>query len=157
MNNTIFYAALATVAGVLIPVMAALSASMGRTFNSPMAASLVVIVVAFFIALALGFATGGLNVSWGALQQAKPIELAAGVGFVFYIASMTWLGPRFGIGNAVMFVLFGQIISSALIDQFGLFGAPQKAIDLLRAAGLAVMAAGIVIAQIAASNAKPAS
>jgi transporter family-2 protein len=157
MNSTIFYGALATLAGVLIPIMAALSGAMGRTFNSPMAASLVVIVGAFVLALAFGLATGGLNVSWNTLQQARPIELAAGIGFVFYIASMTWLAPRFGIGNAVMFVLFGQIISSALIDQFGLFGAPQKPIDLLRAMGLVVMAAGIVIAQIAANDAKPTS
>ena len=54
-----------------------------------------------------------------------------------------------------MFVLVGQIISSATIDQFGLFGAPQKAIDLLRAVGIAIMIAGVVIAQYAASHAKP--
>ena len=56
-----------------------------------------------------------------------------------------------------MFVLGGQIISSALIDHFGLFGAPHKPVDLLRAAGLIIMAIGIVIAQVAANNARPSS
>ena len=77
------------------------------------------------------------------------------MGFAFYLLSITWVGPRFGIGNAVMFVLAGQIISSAAIDHFGLFGAPHKPIDLLRGAGLVIMAAGIAIAQIAANNSKP--
>ena len=95
-----------------------------------------------------------MNVSWDALKEAKPLQLLAGVGFAFYLLSITWVGPRFGIGNAIMFVLGGQIISSALIDHFGLFGAPHKPIDLLRAAGLVIMATGIVIAQIAANNAR---
>lgn len=53
-----------------------------------------------------------------------------------------------------MFVLGGQIISSALIDHFGLFGAPRKPIDALHAAGLVIMAIGITIAQMAANNAR---
>jgi transporter family-2 protein len=56
-----------------------------------------------------------------------------------------------------MFVLAGQIISSAVIDHFGLFGAPLKPIDTLRAAGLVIMATGIVIAQIAANSTRPVS
>jgi transporter family-2 protein len=50
-----------------------------------------------------------------------------------------------------------QIASSAVIDHFGLLGAPQKPIDWLRAAGLAIMVTGVVIAQLAASKAAHAS
>jgi transporter family-2 protein len=53
-------------------------------------------------------------------------------------------------------VLVGQLISSAAIDNFGLFGAPHKPIDALRALGIAIMVAGVVIAQLAANNAKVA-
>ena len=47
----------------------------------------------------------------------------------------------------------GQIASSAVIDYFGLFGAPHKPIDLMRAAGLVIMVIGVVIAQTAANRA----
>ncbi len=150
-----FYIALSTVGGILIPIMAALSGGLGRTIDSPWMAAAIVSGGGFALTLAFALLNGGANISWEALQQAKPMQLLAGAGFAFYLLSITWVGPRFGIGNAVMFVLAGQIISSALIDQFGLFGAPQKPIDLLRAAGLAIMVAGIVIAQIAANNARP--
>jgi transporter family-2 protein len=150
-----FYVALSTVGGILIPIMAALSGALGRTLDNPWAAAAIVSAGAFALVLAFTLATGSMNVSWSALQQAKPLHLLAGVGFAFYLLSITWVGPRFGIGNAVMFVLGGQIISSAMIDHFGLFGAPHKPIDLLRAAGLVIMAVGIAVAQVAANNTRP--
>lgn len=150
-----FYIALSTVGGILIPIMAALSGGLGRTIDSPWMAAAIVSGGGFALTLAFALLNGGANISWDALQQAKPAQLLAGAGFAFYLLSITWVGPRFGIGNAVMFVLAGQIISSALIDHFGLFGAPQKPIDLLRASGLVIMAVGIAIAQVAANNTRP--
>jgi bacterial/archaeal transporter family-2 protein len=152
-----FYIALSTVGGILIPIMAALSGALGRTLDNPWAAAAIVSVGATALVLAFTLLTGSMNVSWEALKQARPLQLLAGVGFAFYLLSITWVGPRFGIGNAVMFVLGGQIISSALIDHFGLFGAPHKPIDLLRATGLVVMAIGIAIAQVAANNTRASS
>ena len=150
-----FYIALSTVGGILIPIMAALSGGLGRTIDSPWMAAAIVSGGGFALTLAFALLNGSANISWETLQQAKPAQLLAGAGFAFYLLSITWVGPRFGIGNAVMFVLAGQIISSALIDHFGLFGAPQKPVDALRAVGLVVMASGIVIAQIAANNTRP--
>jgi bacterial/archaeal transporter family-2 protein len=150
-----FYIALSTVGGVLIPIMAALSGALGRTLDNPWAAAAIVSAGAFALVLAFTLATGSMNVSWDALKRAQPLQLLAGVGFAYYLLSITWVGPRFGIGNAVMFVLAGQIVSSAVIDHFGLFGAPHKPVDALRAAGLVIMAVGIAIAQVAANNARP--
>lgn len=151
------YVALSTIGGVLIPIMAALSGALGRTLDNPWAAAAIVSAGAFATVLAFTLLTGSGNVNWEALKHARPMQLLAGLGFAFYLLSITWVGPRFGIGNAIMFVLAGQIISSALIDHFGLFGAPHKPVDLLRAAGLVIMATGIVIAQIAANNARPSA
>jgi transporter family-2 protein len=152
-----FYIALSTLGGILIPIMAALSGALGRTLDNPWAAAAIVSAGAFTTVLAFTLLTGSMHISWDALKQARPMQLLAGLGFAFYLLSITWVGPRFGIGNAIMFVLAGQIVSSAAIDHFGLFGAPHKPIDMLRAAGLVIMASGIVIAQIAANNARPAA
>jgi transporter family-2 protein len=152
-----FYIALSAVGGILIPIMAALSGGLGRTLDNPWVAAAIVSGGGFALVLAFALLTGSMNVSLEALQRATPWQLLAGAGFAFYLLSITWVGPRFGIGNAVMFVLAGQIVSSAFIDHFGLFGAPHKPIDLLRVSGLVVMMAGIVIAQVAANNARPAA
>jgi transporter family-2 protein len=149
------YGALALLAGILIPIMAALSGALGRTWDNPQAASLIVVGGGFAIVLAFTLLSGGANFSLAQLKQATPLQLVAGAGMAFYLLSITYLAPRFGVGNAVMLVVAGQIVSSALIDHFALFGAPHKPIDAMRALGLAVMTVGVVIAQMAANNAKP--
>ncbi|HRO02141.1 MAG TPA: DMT family transporter [Terricaulis sp.] len=152
-----FYIALSLFAGVLIPIMAALSGAMGRTFNNPQIASLLVITGAFLMVLAFTLATAGQGFSWSRLAGATPLQLTSGLAMAFYVLAITYLAPRFGVGNAIMLVVAGQIASSAVIDHFGLFGAPHKPIDLMRAAGLIIMVIGVVIAQSAANGAKPQS
>ncbi|MGH6951474.1 MAG: DMT family transporter [Vitreimonas sp.] len=154
-HSLAFYAALSTLAGVLIPIMAALSGALGRTLDNPWAAATIVCAGGFAMVLGFALLTGGAAVSWEALRLATPLQLLAGFGFAFYLLSITWLAPRFGVGNAVMLVVAGQIASSAAIDHFGLFGAPQKPVDLMRAAGLAIMVTGVAIAQLAANGTKP--
>ena len=52
-----------------------------------------------------------------------------------------------GVGNAVFFVLLGQLISAAAIDHFGLFTAQTSPLNWTRAAGIALMAAGVFVTQ----------
>jgi transporter family-2 protein len=107
--------------------------------------------------LAASLATNGVAISFNTLRQLPLLQLTAGFGIAFYILSITYVAPRFGVGNAIMLVVAAQIASSAAIDQFGLFGAPQKPIDALRAIGLAIMVIGVVIAQYAAAHPRAAA
>jgi len=150
------YAALSLLGGVLIPITAALSAAMGRTLGNPSLAALIVIAGSFAMVLAYTLAMGSAHGSWATIVQIPALQWVAGFGIAFYLLSITWVAPRFGVGNAVMLVVAAQIASSAVIDHFGLFGAPHKPIDWVRAAGLAIMVAGVVIAQLAANKAQPA-
>ncbi|HVY84376.1 MAG TPA: DMT family transporter [Caulobacterales bacterium] len=150
-----FYSALSLIAGILIPILAALSGAMGRTLGNPSIAALITTGGAFALVLAYTLASGPLRVAPGSFALLTPLQMAAGFGMAFYVTSITFLAPRFGVGNAVMLVVAAQIASSAAIDHFGLFGAPQKPIDWLRALGLAVMVVGVVIAQLAANGRHP--
>jgi len=63
------------------------------------------------------------------------------------VLTITFIAPKFGIGNAVFFVLLGQLISAAAIDHFGLFGAPVSPLGAARVGGIALMAAGVYLTQ----------
>lgn len=65
----------------------------------------------------------------------------------FYVLSVTYIAPHFGVGNAVFFVLLGQLVAAALIDHYGLFGARVSPLSFTRAAGIALMAAGVALTQ----------
>lgn len=149
------YALLGLAAGALIPVMAALSGALGRESGNPNMAALIVVLGAFVMVLAYTTLTGAARAPLTILAQASPLQLVSGFSMAFYLLTITFLAPRFGVGNAVMFVVAAQIASSALIDHFGLFGAPQKPVSMLRLAGLAVMASGVVIAQTASNAPLP--
>lgn len=145
MASQVLFSLLMLATGIGIPVMAALSATLGAQYGSPAFAASVLFLVALCISVAFLFAVeGGLRPF---PKTALPAYFYLGGVFVaFYVLSVTWVAPQFGVGNAVAFVLLGQLVSMAAIDQFGLLGAPVQAITLQRSIGLILMAVGVVLA-----------
>lgn len=140
------YAGIMLLAGIGIPILAALNAGLGTRIGSAPAASVIAISVAMTCALITVWGTGMIprGVSWTGIA---PHFYLGGVFMAFYILSITYIAPRFGVGNAVFFVLLGQIISAAVIDHFGLFGAATSRIGTRRLVGMALMAVGVFLAR----------
>ena len=132
-------------AGIGIPVLAALNARLGARLGSPALAASVLFVVAFACA-ALATLVTGTEALGRALGQPRHLYLA-GTLVAFYVLSITWIAPTFGVGNAVFFVLLGQLVSAAIIDHFGLMGARPAPISATRAGGILLMAAGVLLTQ----------
>ncbi|AXI47452.1 hypothetical protein C1J03_16425 [Sulfitobacter sp. SK012] len=139
------YAIIMLIAGIGIPVLAALNAQLGGRIGSPAAAATVLFIIAFSVSLAVTLMTGPQG--FARMIGAPKHLFLAGLLVAFYILSITYIAPHFGIGNAVFFVLLGQLISAAAIDHFGLFGAQISPLGLARAGGIALMAAGVWLTQ----------
>lgn len=132
-------------AGIGIPIMAALNANLGARIANPQAAALILFSVGILIA---AIAVTMTNLPSLSTLGAVPWPYFLGGLFVaFYVLSITWAAPRIGVGNAVLLVLFGQLASAAIIDHFGAMGALQTTLSPTRMAGLALMGAGIVLAK----------
>jgi len=139
-------AALMFLTGIGIPIMATLNSGLGQSLGSP--------VVATFVLFAVGLALMGLIVvvsgNAGALANlgaGRPWHYIGAAFMLFYALSVTWAAPRIGVGNAVFFVLLGQLVAAATIDHFGLWGAIKAEVTLRRAAGIAVMGLGVWLAK----------
>lgn len=137
----VFYAALAVLAGALIPVMAKMNASLAGSYgNIPFAA---------FVLLLVGtLAAGAVLVLSGAgvprtVPDVPKVYLLAGLVVAFYILAVTFLVPRFGIGNTIIFVVAAQVISAAAIDHFGLLNTPVSPVTVQRLAGIALIFVGV--------------
>jgi transporter family-2 protein len=144
-SNFTAIAAMMLVVGMGIPVTAALNSVLGAHLESPVAASVILFSVGLALtALVLLF----VGVPPPSAFRGVPLwSLAAALGVVFYVLSVTWSAPRIGVGNAIFFVLLGQLIAAATIDHFGLFGALQTTLTAKRALGLLVMAVGVFLAK----------
>ena len=139
------YALIMLLAGIGIPILAALNAALGVRLGNPAAAAAVLFLVALLASSIVFATTGGHGM---ARLAAAPKHLFLGGLFVaFYVLSVTYIAPHFGIGNAVFFVLIGQLISAAAIDHFGLFGAQAMALSAARIGGIALMAVGVWLTQ----------
>ena len=135
-------------AGIGIPVLAALNARLGANIGSPAAAAFILFIVAVSATCVVMLITGPAAL---ARVAGQPWHLfLAGLLVAFYVLSITYVAPHFGVGNAVFFVLLGQLVSAAMIDHFGLFGAAQSPLTLMRAGGILVMAGGVALTQMAA-------
>ncbi|MFU8882180.1 MAG: DMT family transporter [Rhodobacterales bacterium] len=142
---TTTYALTMLAAGIGIPILAALNAGLGTRLGSPIAAAAILFVVALSTTLVF-LAIKGAPALSSVVTAPKHLFLA-GLLVAFYILSITFIAPKFGVGNAVFFVLLGQLISAALIDHYGLFGAKISPLSLSRAGGIALMAAGVFLTQ----------
>lgn len=132
------------VAGLGIPTMAALNASLSNRIGSTFIAVGILLVVALIVTVFLAFTTKDIPASIH--NNNTPWWLyCAGILFVIYISSVTWVIPKFGVANAIGCVLFGQLIAMTLLDHFGAFGLTKYAITPARLLGLVIMATGIFI------------
>lgn len=144
MPNSIFYPLIMLVAGIGIPVMATLNSGLGVKLGSSALATTILFFVGLVVSLfyllqskgsSIEFLKG--NISW--------YFYLGGILVAFYILSVTWVSPRYGVGNAVSFVLLGQLIAISVIDHFGLLGAPQTSMDSSRAFGIFMMVIGVFL------------
>ena len=145
MSSNLVYAATMFAAGIGIPMLAALNASLGTRIGSPSAAAFVLFLVALSAATVVMLATGPTALK--AIPAQPKHLLLGGVLIAFYVLSVTYIAPHFGVGNAVFFVLLGQLVAAASIDHFGLFGAKVTPLSFTRASGIALMAAGLALTQ----------
>lgn len=136
--------ALSFVAGLGIPLMAALNASMSDRLGSPFRAALVLLVSAM---TASAMFAGGGGLITAIKMHLRPVDFAAGLMLIFYLASAAVSAPRIGVGNFVLMVLVGQVCMSALIDQTGLAGMPVHSLRPVRLFGLGLVVIGALFAR----------
>lgn len=144
----------ALLAGAAVPFQAASNATLGRMLGHPLWATL----VSLSVSLVLVFpALLALRVSAPAVATASQAPWwvwMGGLAGVAYVTAALVLTPRLGAANFIICVIAGQMISSLLIDHFGLMGLAQKPATIPRIAGVVLILAGMLVMQWASPAAE---
>ena len=140
-------AAFALIVGALIPIQAATNAAMSKALGGISYTSLILFGVGLVVVFAWILITQAPTPTAAAFRAAPFYGYLGGVIVATYVLSITFLAPRLGVGNAICFIVTGQIFAAVLIDHFGLFGAPVQTLSWTRAAGIALMIAGLFLAK----------
>ena len=142
----------AVMAGAFIPVMAVLNARLGKALGAPIHAAFVLFAVGLVATGAASVLLTGRLPAPAALGAVAPANFVGGLIVAFYILSITTLATRFGVGNAILFAMAAQIMTSAAIDHLGLFGTTLRPVTIVRAAGIGVLLVGLAITQLAVAG-----
>ncbi|MGD8191352.1 DMT family transporter [Brevibacillus ginsengisoli] len=127
---------LALVGGVAISTQASINGGLGRKIGA-IEASLVSFAIGTLALLFITIFLGKGNLS--SIGSIPKWQLTGGILGAFYVVVMVLAVPQVGVTTTVASVIAGQIIMSAIVDHYGLFGAKQIPFDLRRLAALILM------------------
>ena len=138
----------------LIAFAAGLGITLQTTLNSQLARGLggdaVTAALFSFAAGAFGLGIysllrGGLFTSLAAISSQPLWSLAGGLIGACALFSYVVLAPRIGLSALLGLAIVGQLLSSQMIDHFGLLGAIKRPVSMLKLGGMLVMLAGLAI------------
>ena len=134
----------ALISGTLMSVQGVLNSEVTRQTSIWVSASFV--QFSALIVCLIAWLVTGREGSFADIAQVRPLYMLAGGvagAFITYtvIQSMTQLGPA----KSVIFIVTMQLVVAYVIELFGLFGTEKVDFELRKAAGLAIIIAGIII------------
>ncbi|WP_234784068.1 DMT family transporter [Enterobacter hormaechei] len=88
---------------------------------------------------------GGLFTSLAAIPSQPVWSLAGGLIGACALFSYVVLAPKIGFSALLGLAIVGQLLSSQVIDHFGLLGAVRRPVSLLKLGGMLIMLAGLAI------------
>ena len=147
MGSYLIFAAWTLLAGAGIPLIGVLNSGIARSVGNPLAATAIMFAMATIVAYGLTLPLYG-HPTLAQLGSAPPISYGAGLLIGFYGLSATIIIPRLGAASFIAYILIAQLLTSAVVDQFGLFGMARRPIDITRLVGLLVIVAGIGMMEV---------
>jgi transporter family-2 protein len=133
------------VAGIAAAFQAAINGALGKrvgTLEAALFQTLVALVAFLVVTLAARQSLGGVG---SAFRQPAWLWLGGLMGFVVVFA-ITYAPPRIGTFATAGLIIGLQLVVTAAIDHFGLFGLERIGFGWERALGFALLAAGSALA-----------
>lgn len=140
---------LGVIAGACLAIQAAVNGYLGQVLNSALFGTTIAFFISFGV-LAMLCLVIRVPIRTG---LARAVHHTSGNWFMWlggflgssYVAISAQLVPIMGTGRVIMIALFGQLLFSALIDQFSWFRSVHRSVGRMQIIGLVAMLVGIFI------------
>ncbi|PNB49779.1 hypothetical protein C1X29_11690 [Pseudomonas sp. GW456-12-10-14-LB2] len=148
---------LAVFAGAVVPFQSPININLARGLGHPLWATLTSLVVSVLVLLPVIVALR-LPLPSLALAGKLPLWMWTGGAFgVCFVALAVVLLPKLGASGFLALALAGQMITSIVLDHFGLFGLMEKHLTLPRLFGAVLLMAGVALIQFSPTLEKSAT
>ncbi|MEQ4923441.1 DMT family transporter [Proteus hauseri] len=144
----ILLAMFALLAGAVVPIQAASNAILARQLGHPLWASAISLLVSIIVLIPLLFIFKVPRPNFSVELFSQPIWIwFGGIAGMLYLTSALILVPKIGSTTFFVMVIAGQLLISALIEQFGWFGMNQNPIPLSKIFGIGLVILGVLCVQ----------
>ncbi len=126
--------------GIAVGLQSPLASLLSQRMGIPESIFIVHLGGAILSLLPLLVLGGGRLAQW---RSAPWYALAAGFFGLIVIAAVSIAIPRVGVAVAVTTVVAGQVLMSAILDNFGWLGAAVRPLDASRLLGLGIVMLGV--------------
>ena len=133
---------LALLAGTAIAVQVAVNAELRKAVGGPVSAAALSFLVGTVVLFAVVALSRQTPTSLASLSGAPWWAWAGGFLGAFFVFSSVVLTPRLGAAATFGFIIAGQMITSIVLDQFGLLNLPVQPATALRLVGAALVVSG---------------
>ncbi|MCF1749577.1 MULTISPECIES: DMT family transporter [Mariniradius] len=140
------YLVLALVAGFVLPLQIAFNNKLTSFSGNAITSSLISFSVGTIALVVYSISNpSAMYKSFLQIGQSPPYAWLGGLVGAFYIISTIVASPRIGIAVFLGLVVCGQMVTSLLLDHYGLFGMPVKPFNWVKGIGLILVIAGIFL------------
>jgi bacterial/archaeal transporter family-2 protein len=140
MRNYFFLVAIAAVGGVAVALQSQFMGLMDKAMGTLESVFVTYASGGILIAIVMLVHGGGNPTVWRTVPW---YALTAGVIGLIIVGSIAYTVPRLGLVLAFTILVASQFLMAAVLDHFGLLGAPVRPLDLSRILGVAVLLVGI--------------
>lgn len=143
--NTIYYV-IAFTAGLGITLQTTLNSQLARGLGGDSVTAALFSFSAGAFSLGIySLLRGGLFASLAAIPSQPLWSLAGGLIGACALFSYVVLAPKIGFSALLGLAIVGQLLSSQMIDHFGLLGAVKRPVSLSKLGGMLVMLIGLIV------------
>ncbi len=135
----------AVAAGALIPLQAGINASLRGALNSPIFAAITNFTVGGVLLASYALLSRSPAPAFAEVAKAPWWNWVGGSMGAMLVLTGVLLSHRLGAATFVACIILGQLVSSVLLDHFGLAGFAHHAVNPMRVLGLGLLAAGVYV------------
>lgn len=143
-----FYLMIAFVLGALLSLQPPINAHIASVLGSPLLAAACSIAISLALVLSGWAIFDTTSWNWMRFFSLPLWTLIGGVAGALFVIGALMIAPKVGVAAFFVFVVLGQLVGAAAIDQVGGYGPAFSAIHWPRVVGLLLVAAGAALTQL---------
>ena len=144
-NQLVLLIPLAIGVGIAMALQTAINAQLREYLYSPLQAALLSFLVGTIALIVLVFFQSGQKPNLESLMHIPWFLWLGGFLGVYAITSSIFTVPKLGFLTLSGLIIFGQIVMSMLLDQFGWLGIEKNAISWQRILGAMIIFLGVML------------